>query len=196
MGFGRVAVSIAIEVNDIGEILHWENAFRVLGTKRCQASLLDAGVPAKMVSAPEGLMRAAHYFWQIRWQGITWQGIQVGQGYSDPEFPENYRLGILALLNNTFNLLVEDYGEGDANELYKWARHRDRLVVPGSAPPSTSFDDKSETLFTHYLDLWLLLLSPFRNSSTAFRLKRTRRPMRRGLSRRDRTSFHNVVREI
>ena len=115
-------MGIAVEVNDIGEILHWESAFRVLGTRRCQALLLDAGVPAKMVSAPEGLIRAAHYFWQIRWQGISWQGIQVGQGYSDPEFPENYRLGILALLNNTFNLLVEDYGEADANELYEWAR--------------------------------------------------------------------------
>jgi hypothetical protein len=60
-----------------------------------------------------------------------------------------------------------------------------------------SYDDENEqTLFTGYLDLWALLLSPFRNSSTAFRLNRTRRPMRTGFSRRDRTSFHNVVREI
>lgn len=115
-------MSITVEVNDIGDITHWENAFRVLGLTRCQALLLDAGVPSKMVSAPDGLTRAAHYFWQIRWQGITWEGIQVGQGYSDPGFPENYRLGILALLNNTFNMLVNDYGEADASELDEWAR--------------------------------------------------------------------------
>jgi hypothetical protein len=59
-----------------------------------------------------------------------------------------------------------------------------------------SFDGENEqNLFPGYY-LWALLLSPFRNSSTAFRLNRTRRPMRTGFSRRDRTSFHNVVREI
>ena len=115
-------MSIAVEVDHIGDITYWENVFRVLGIRRCQAALLDAGVPAKMASAPEGLIRAADYFWQTRWQGITWQGIPVGQGYSDPGFPENYRLGIVALLSNTFNMLVNDYGEADANALYEWAR--------------------------------------------------------------------------
>jgi hypothetical protein len=109
------------------EHIHWEDVFQVLGLRRCQPLLRAAGVPAVMADAPEGLMRAAYYFWQRNWEHDP---IDVGPHWTRETFTEeiyaehleNYRLEIVSLVRDTFALLVNDYGEAATRELYDWAQ--------------------------------------------------------------------------
>jgi hypothetical protein len=67
---------------------------------------------------------AAQSFWDVVWEGIRWHGQRVGQGYSDPGFPENYRLGLESLLANTFDRIANSYSDIDAQTLYDWAQRQ------------------------------------------------------------------------
>lgn len=111
-----------IQVANVDEISRWENVFRVLGIKRCQPLLRDVGLPTRVINDPKGLVNASYHFWQVRWSGISWQGKVVGQGYSDPGFPENYRLGIQSLLADIYNIIASKYNEADAMEIYRWSQ--------------------------------------------------------------------------
>lgn len=109
------------------EHTNWEDVFRVLGLRRCQLLLRQTGVPLVMADAPEGLERAAHYFWQRNWANNP---IDVGPHWTPETFTEelyaehleNYRVALASLVEDTFALLVNDYGQAAASELYDWAQ--------------------------------------------------------------------------
>lgn len=111
-----------ISVSNINELIYWADVFRVLGIKRCQPLLFKLGVPATIGERPEALVEAAHHFWLHTWEGIRFKGVRVGTGFSDPGFPENYRLGIQTLLRDIFALIVRNYDEDEASNLYQWAQ--------------------------------------------------------------------------
>ncbi|HKR23162.1 MAG TPA: hypothetical protein VJS17_11235 [Pyrinomonadaceae bacterium] len=74
------------------------------------------GISVEMAGRPEGLLRAANYFWQRDWQGF---GLS---GYSDPDFKEKYRKAIDELIKATFAIVSDQYGEQAAKDLYTWAQ--------------------------------------------------------------------------
>jgi hypothetical protein len=111
-----------ISVSNINEVIYWADVFRVLGIKRCQPLLTNLGVSATMAECPAPLLEAAHHFWRHTWEGIRSKGVRVGTGLSDPGFPENYRLGIQTLLREIFALIVRNYDEDEASNLYQWAQ--------------------------------------------------------------------------
>jgi hypothetical protein len=93
-------------VEDSRDLLFWSDVFRVLGIRRCHPLLRRLGVNAYMVGEPAGLINASAYFWQQRLDGIRYRGKFVGTGYSDPDFPQNYLMGISSLLNETFKIFL------------------------------------------------------------------------------------------
>ncbi len=111
-----------ISLISIDQIQDWENVFRVVGIGCCEPLLIDAGLPKDIANNPKGLIEAAHFFWQKRWAGVTLEGRQVGYGYSDPGFPENYRLGLQLLLNNTFKIVFDNYDEPSVLRLNSWTQ--------------------------------------------------------------------------
>lgn len=111
-----------ISLSNINEVIYWSDVFRVLGIKRCQRLLHKLGVSDIVAKHPEGLMEAAHHFWHHTWDGIRFKGVRVGAGSSDPGFPENYRLGIQTLIRDVFELIVRNYDDREASNLYEWAR--------------------------------------------------------------------------
>ena len=100
-------------------MLCWRDVFRILGIRSCQPLLDRMGVPSKIARQPEGLLRAANYFWERDWEGIA-SGLS---GYSDPDFEEKYRTAIEGLVKSTFTIIVDYYGDDAATDLYHWA-HR------------------------------------------------------------------------
>ncbi|HZI61791.1 MAG TPA: hypothetical protein VFD62_13835 [Pyrinomonadaceae bacterium] len=76
------------------------------------------GVPSEMARRPDGLLRAANYFWERDREGIA-PGLS---GYSDPDFEEKYRTAIEGLIKGTFTIIVDAYGDDAATDLYHWAR--------------------------------------------------------------------------
>lgn len=108
---------------------NWEEAFCVLGLKRCQALLRVAGIPEVMTSSPEGLVRASYYFWQRIWDNDP---IDVGPDWTKETFTEelyaqyleSYEKSLLALVKETFSMLATQYGKAATNDLYYWTlRH-------------------------------------------------------------------------
>lgn len=140
-----------VNVSSHSEILQWENVFRVLGVGRCRPVLSRAGVPEDVAARPEGVARAAASFWERRWAGVTHEGVRVGGGLSDPDFAENYRRGVLALLERTFEEVAESYDRDAAGSLYEWAR---RFFV----------DHEQAALW----DTWAFLFSSARDSGNDF----------------------------
>lgn len=119
-------MAVSVQVTDARDITKWDDVFRVLGIKRCQPLLREAGVPAIMIDTPATLVRAAHYFWQRRLQGDVRPGHHIGNPFDTQravdDYLEAYRLGILGLLSDTFSIIVNDYGEAAAQDLYEWAQ--------------------------------------------------------------------------
>ena len=112
----------SINLIDASQIQDWENIFRVVGVKRCEMILVDIGLPKDIANSSKGLIEATRYFWQTRWAGVTLEGRPVGYGYSDPEFPENYRLGLQLLLNNTLKIIFDSYGRASVFRFNSWAQ--------------------------------------------------------------------------
>lgn len=128
----------------------WLNVFRILGVGRCQPLLRYAGVPAEMSGAPEGLARAAHYFWQRTWDsdpinvGPDWEpGDFTEEVYA--EYLENYRIAVASLVADTFNLLVDYYGEAPATDLREWAQRN-------------FIDNEQVVLWSIWCRLWLRMV--------------------------------------
>ena len=111
-----------VHVSHHAEVLHWENVFRVLGVGRARPLLAQIGVPAAVAARPEGVAHAAAFFWERKWAGVTYKGVRVAGGIADPDFAENYRQGVLELLERSFAEIADFYDEAVAANLYDWAR--------------------------------------------------------------------------
>jgi hypothetical protein len=110
-----------ITLDSVHQFIDWADPFRVWGIIEYHPAWTHAGIPNHFCADPNPLVTAALHFWSTEWEGITWNGRRVGAGYSDPGFPENYRLGIESLLRETFSRISKSYGEKPASDLHQWA---------------------------------------------------------------------------
>lgn len=111
-------MTLQIHVANIHEKIYWSSVFRILGIRSCHPLLDRMGVSSDVARQPEGLLRAAKYFWEREWEGIA-PGLS---GYSVPGFEEKYRTAIEALIKSTFTIIVDCYGDEAATALYDWTQ--------------------------------------------------------------------------
>jgi hypothetical protein len=109
---------VAIHLAEYSDMFGWDNAFRILGSPRCQPLLAELGVPAGMARAPRALLRIARRYWLARWRPRTW----LPPGPWDPSVEQLVLRHYLAILGRAFADLAAAYGEAEAAELYSWAR--------------------------------------------------------------------------